>query len=270
MFNYRLKALSITFLLVPFLTHAAIINTSAVCSGGLSTQPPVVAADPSSCALGFLAGSGTDPSLGGAKATASVAFSLDSNAGIFHSSVGGSAYALTTGPVPPLGLYYYYSATSKASLALDLHTMGAVRPGLVRVIGTGGSFGGSTGGAGGGQLSWSLSPTISGGCIVSFCANSPPSFSVTLGKTFQFSEMSDFEIPFDPVSGGGLIGEILPLTFEFFEADGLTSVQIFEGDAPTTMPEPSSSLLLGGGLLLVVAWSFRLHSAEGRLDKFVP
>jgi hypothetical protein len=82
---------------------------------------------------------------------------------------------------------------------------------------------------------------------------------VTLGKTFQFSEMSDFEIPFDPVSGGGLIGEILPLTFQFFEADGVTPVQVFEGDAPTSMPEPGSSLLLGVGLLLLVARSFRLH-----------
>jgi len=223
-------------------TSAAIINTSASCILPVQGQSTSIS-NSSSCTIGSLGVGGLGA--GYSNATASVSYSLVGNN--FNSTVSASAYA-----IPPSLISGSSSATSDASLSVELYTTGPVRQGFLEIF-VGGTFAGVTGGDGIGSKEYSLSPTgIAAGCVGALCFNDPLLQPITLGSTFQFNEDMKFTEMGNNTSGQASGFGTTQLTFLFFEANGVTPAQVSEA------PEPGSRSLLSLGFLAVVVAGRRM------------
>jgi PEP-CTERM motif-containing protein len=233
------KAIAGALLFVPIFAgcaSAASINTSVSCGLSGQGQPATSISSSAICTIGSL---GLGPGGGYANATASVTYSVVGND--FNSTVSAAANA-----VPP-GLFQgSTSATADASLSVGLYTAGPVRAGFLEVL-TGGNFAGVTGGDGIGTTQWALSPFgVAAGCTGAFCFSDPLLQPFLLGTAFQFNENMDFTELGNELSGPASGFGTTQLTFLFFEADGVTPVQVSEA------PEPAAYGLLGIGMLGVV------------------
>ncbi len=190
------------------------------------------------------------PGDGYANATASVTYSVAGND--FNSTLSASANA-----TPP-GLFVgSTSATANASLSVELYTAGPLRTGVLEIV-KGGNFAGVTGGNGIGSTQYSLSPTgLAAGCAGAICFNDPLLQPITLGTTFQFNEDMNFTENGSDLSGPASGFGSTQLTFLFFEADGVTPVQVSEA------PEPAAYGLVAIGIAGVLFGSRRakIHSA---------
>ncbi len=174
-------------------------------------------------------------------ASASDSYTISGNTVTFNSSVEASVSANPAGPS---------SDTASASTFLSLYfvTSGPIRSGIVYVPAFDASGVGETGVTS--TASFILSDTLGGMCGTKLGCVFPPvyePYQVTLGTTLELTEMSStYAGAFNEGEMGSLGALDFGGTLEFFEADGVTPV-----DVSAATPEPTTL----GLLLLVVALS---------------
>jgi PEP-CTERM motif len=187
----------------------------------------------------------------GAKSQAVSNASLTRGATSLSSSVqayinGASNFAINNG----IGIGNTADSESQFSISATLYTTGPARLGFVTVSSVDFWLLDQLGGANG-NVAWSLG-SINGGCsgagLNSLCTGTGSyTLPFNLGTSFQFMETGTLAISPDPVVQlFGTGNASLNLQFQFFEADGVTPVQVFE---TASVPEPKSLALIALGLL---------------------
>ena len=175
-----------------------------------------------------------------------------------HQGVAG-AYTVNRGAQTQ---YFGGSASSTLSFTTNLRTAGEVRPGYLQITGyamgepshlVSPSF--SYGIPGSAQFSGGNSFTVSGQEDVS---GSTTPASIMLGTPFSLFADSSLAVTTDSTTGYPNFGYVqADFEFRFFEADGVTPVQVSE------TPEAQTWNLIGGSMLLLLG----LRRASGRSAK---